>query len=130
MDEGKVQQKTIEEWKELYLQRFKDFHDNFSDEIPEEILHGPNSKNFSSENYKFKVRGNWFVAVRNNFENAARMKIFPEEFNKEWRSFFKAYGEKMSKSGVWENVTRTTKEDIDTANNFLLKAQEIINLTK
>ncbi len=114
----KLQSKTPEDWKNIYLQRFKDFHDNFSDEIPEEMINGENP-----ENHKYKVRGNWFAGVRNSLDFIASQNLFPEDFNEEWRSFFKAYGKRMTESN--ENI-RTTKEEIDTVNNLLKKAQELL----
>lgn len=119
MKEGSPQ-KTIEDWKRIYLQRFKDFHDNFSDEIPKEIVTGKNE-----ENYKYKVRINWFAAIKNSFQSAALMNIFPEDFNEEYTKFFRTYDERMASDKG--RPVRTTKEEIDTANNLLKKAQEIIN---
>lgn len=110
--------KTVEDWKSIYLQRFKDLHDNFSNEIPEEMLNGLNP-----ENHKYKVRGNWFASVKNNFSNAERMNMFPEDFNKEWHEFFAAYSKRMLGSTY---KVRTTKEEIDVANNLLKRAQELL----
>ncbi len=114
--------KTLEDWRKIYLQRFKDFHDNFSDEIPEEMLNGLNP-----ENHKYKVRGNWFASLRNSLDNAANWKMFPDDFNTEWRNFFKSYDTRMIEGG---GKARTTKEDIDTANKLLVRAQEIISNSK
>ncbi|QQR50152.1 hypothetical protein IPF86_03680 [Candidatus Nomurabacteria bacterium] len=114
--------KSHEDWKNHLLKMFKDFHDNFSDEIPEQIVHGDNPKN-----YKYKVRGNWLAGVRTALQNAALLKMFPEDFNTEWKSFYKAWDQKMKESN---STARTTKEEIDIVNNFLIKAQEIISNLK
>jgi hypothetical protein len=117
--EEKLKIKTPEDWKSIYLQRFKDYHDNYSDEIPNEIINGENP-----ENHKYKVRGNWFAAVKNSLENAALMKMLPEDFNEECRIFFREYGKRMLEGN---EIVRTTKEEIDIVNNLLLKAQQIIS---
>src|SRR6185436_2482793 len=112
--------KTEAEWKLHFITKLKELHDDYTDEIPQEIMHGgDNVDDFK----KYKVRGNWFTAVKHNLENAALKKFFPEDFVKEFTSFFNAYQNRMS-SG---KDVRTTKEEIDTANNILIKAQEIIS---
>ncbi len=120
MNEGAPgQQKSKEEWKTQFLNTFKDLHDNFSDEIPVEMISG-----HKPENHKYKVRGNWFAAVRNNLQFASELQLLPEDFNEEWRTFFRNYANRMLTS---REEQRATKEEVDTANDFLIKAQEIIS---
>ena len=123
--EGVSKIKTLEDWRIVYLQRFKDLHDNFSDEIPNEIVHGNNS-----ENYKYKIRGNWFVTVRTCLQNAKLLNFFPKEFNDEWEDFFLTWSQKKPerKNDELGTVdTINTKEEIERANDFLIRAQEIIS---
>ena len=122
MEGGEPNKKTVEEWRNIYLQRFQDLHDNWSDEIPEEMIHSDNPVN-----NRYKVRGNWFATIKSNFENCKTFKIFPEEFNEEWKSFFKTYTLRMMSS---KEEVRTTKEEIDAVNKLLIKAQEIISNSK
>ena len=114
----KEPKKTLEQWKDLYLKKFKSYHDDYSDEIPKQMLHGDNSAN-----YKYKVRGNWFFAVRSSLQNCEILKMFPEEFNQEWKDFFSNYSKRMIEA---KGEGRTTGQDLETANRILLKAQEII----
>lgn len=121
----KIGGKSLEEWKETFLKHFKNFHDDYIDEIPDHIVHGNNP-----ENHKYKVRGNWFAAVRNSLDNAAHLNMFPEEFNQEWKNFFIKWGDKKPETDEDEIGVKNilnTKEEIDTVNSFLLKAQEIIS---
>ena len=111
---------TIEESKKFYLQKFKELHDDFSDVIPDEMLSGTTRKNPN----KYKVRGQWFATVRNHLDNASRLNLFPEEYNKKWRLFFEAYSNRVIEK---QNMERTTKEEIDTANSLLIEAQKIIS---
>lgn len=116
--ENKV--KTLEERKKEYIEYFKTLHDNYSNEIPEEMIDGLDPKN-----HEYKVRGNWFTAIYNKFQNCESFGLFSEEFNEEWKSFFSKYGERMWSDGG--RPVRTTKEEIEKADSLLIKAQEIIS---
>ena len=67
-----------------YLERLRNLRDNYSDEIPEEILSG------LSKRKKYKVRRQWFHAVVGSLWNALRTgQISDPEVQTEAKEFIK-----------------------------------------
>lgn len=89
---------------------------NFLNEIPDELINGS-----EKENHIYKVRVNWFNGVFNALERAYLMKLLSEDFRKEVHVFFEEFKESHKKDS-----DRTTKEEIDKADDLLKRAKEII----
>lgn len=115
-------EKTPEEWRKIFLEDLRGYYDDYSDEIPEKIVNGQDEGV-----HKYKVRGNWFFAVRETLKSCELIKLFPEDFNTECHEFFKKYTERRIKE---KGEHRTTKEELERANEILLKAQEILSNSK
>ncbi len=96
---------------------------DFSNEIPEkmarELIEG--GSNFGSEYYKLKVRINWFHGVLSTLESAYYKGFLPEDFWKEITDFIKKFKESHIKTS-----DRTTKEEIEKADDLLRRAKEFI----
>lgn len=94
--------------KEEMLKWLERLLNEWSDEVPEEILHGEG---------KFKVRVNWWNAVT-GWMNVIMGKnlIEDDELIERMKKFVKTYAGR----DYWQRGhKRTTKEDIDTANHLL-----------
>lgn len=84
--------------------------DDWSDEVPEEILHGGKG----ADSPKFKVRRNWWAAVFNYLNILILQGSLKVEEEREVKSFLIEYGEKIRNN-------LTTREDIEIANNLITK---------
>ncbi len=99
-----------EERNERYcLERLRWLRDEFSDEIPEEILSGV------SPQKNFKVRRNWWQGVVGTLANALeRGKITNPEVQEEVKGFLEHYT-----SEKFHEQPLTTAEDIKRANEII-----------
>jgi len=89
---------------------------NSINEIPKEII------DLKDPNYfNYKVRGNWFSGAFNFIELAKELKYIPEDFWKEVSKFLDVWNKNHHSDSVM-----TTKEEIDTMDNFLIKTKEYI----
>jgi len=108
--------KDLEKEKKDYVLKEADrLLNEYSEEIPENLING------MSENLFFKVRTNWFggcFALLDYSDN-----FFPSDFNEEWKEFFYTFKKRRENDN---DQTRTTKEEIEKANNLLLRAIEYI----
>lgn len=90
------------------LQRLLEFND-WSDEIPEAILHGGG---------KFKVRINWWSGVCGNLQNALSFELIKDP---ETRKVCEEFTKKYLAPHYWgtDNDKRTTREEIEEANRVI-----------
>lgn len=93
-----------------YLERLRKLKDEWSDEIPKKIIHGP-----SSDLKKFKVRRNWWQGVVGSLAMALERGQIPNpEVQEEVKEFLEHYtSEKFHKQPL------TTAEDIEKANSII-----------
>ncbi len=81
---------------------------SWSDEIPEEILHGGGN---------YKVRINWWSGIIGNIYSTL---IFELISNSSLKQECEEFLDKYAGTNYWNNCTnRTTKEDIDHANRVV-----------
>jgi len=90
-----------------YLARLKYLRDEFSDEIPNEILHSPMGQP------KYKVRKNWFQGVVADATNIVSSGYASEDSKRQLKEFHEYYEVSEMRSRL------TTREDIDKANSLL-----------
>ena len=102
----------------MFISHIKSLLNDYSNEMPEEMLNGA-----KIENHTYKVRTNWFQGVVGCIGEAARKKYLPVTFGEELNTFLEAFKARRIKN---TNLIRTTKEEIDTADNLLLRAQEYL----
>ena len=113
-----------EKLKQRFLDYSEELLNDYSNEIPVEMLSGLKEKD-----HKYKVRGNWFISIRNWFTNLEMEKIyFPDDFIEEYKTFFKNF--QQSHKPINNVEQRTTKEEIDKADDLLRRAQEYVRNTK
>lgn len=85
--------------------------DDWSEEIPSEILHSVSQQGRDSN--KFKVRKAWFQGVSSWLYEGIRRSYLPPEFGGRYEEFHKRVEETKFHS------RDTTKEDIDYADRIL-----------
>lgn len=89
------------------LKHLKYLRDNFSEDIPREILHS------ILKNPYYKVRKNWFVDVMADAENIIKEEYASPQSKKLFLNFLKIYKSNDFKRRI------TTKEDIKRGNEIL-----------
>jgi len=89
----------------------------WSDEVPDKIMHGP-AEDLPNEG-RFKVRKNWWHGLMGDLHCALEDGVIPKTMELEVREF-------MNRYGVERDFTRrlTTKEDIEEANALIRKILE------
>ncbi|RLJ00659.1 MAG: hypothetical protein DRP06_01575 [Candidatus Aenigmatarchaeota archaeon] len=92
---------------EIYLNSLEFLKDNYSNKIPDEILHS------SANQPKYKVRKNWFQAVTAEAENII-LENYASEKSKE---LFQEYLEPDKNTEFSKRLT--TKEDINKGDELL-----------
>lgn len=101
-----------EEKKKILLERINRFLNDYSDEIPGEVVHS------TSENINYKVRTGWFATVNVFLETCKEVgEYFPESFTKKVKDFLKSFQERQKES------IYTTPEEIQKANDLLRRAK-------
>jgi hypothetical protein len=83
-------------------------HEEFSDEIPKEILSG------HSPNRAYKVRGNWWAGVIADLDEMRHEEQIPLELSEEIDAFIAHYT-----SDEFHYQPLTLKDDIDRANSLI-----------
>ncbi|MFA6274005.1 MAG: hypothetical protein WC662_02485 [Candidatus Paceibacterota bacterium] len=121
MKENSLENKITK--KEELLTQIDSFLNDYSNEIPEKMAHDliSSPSSFGEKYYKLKVRVNWFTGFLGYLELAYHEKFIPEDFWIEIIDFIKRFKENHKKDS-----DRTTKEQIDEADNLLKRAKEII----
>lgn len=121
MDEGLIKQKTESESRTELLSRVNYLLNDCSNEMSQEIVthKDPNY-------YKYKVRGNWFHKCLGFIEQAVRLNYAPPEFLAEVLDFIKAWKKRHYENPEPKRIVKTTKEEIDTMDNFLKRTKEFI----
>ncbi len=89
------------------IERLRCLRDGYSDEIPEEILHGQG---------RFKVRRNWWHGLIGYLERGLEYGDIPKEFGEEIEAFVERYT-----SEEFHRQPLTTSDDISRANSLLDK---------
>jgi len=100
------------------VKRLKSLRDDFSDDIPDEILHS------NDEDNKYKVRGSWFQGVIADTEGllSYASKDAPElEEIKEIMNYFTDSEEFRGKMS-----SRTERSDIDKGNRLIELALKVV----
>lgn len=109
-----INEKT-EEKEENYLQEIiedlKILRNNFSDEIPKEIIRGGQGDN----SLKYKVRKNWWMGVVDNISLIINENILPENISNQAKLFIEKF------TDISFNQRLTTVEDIAEANLMIEK---------
>jgi hypothetical protein len=100
-----------------FQQRLNGLLNDWSEEIPDEIIHS------TSEKKNYKVRGGWFTAIIHSIELGIHKGYIPESFTTEVHSFLKDFKERHGLVSNDETV-RTTPEEIEKGNQLLRKARE------
>ncbi|MCX6723431.1 MAG: hypothetical protein NT094_05240 [Candidatus Staskawiczbacteria bacterium] len=95
------------------LIELKKLRNDWSDEVPEEILTGGHGK----EAPQFKVRKNWWFGVTGNMRLLIEDKILSEGLEEEINIFIKKFAGRTSDF----HERRTTAEDIAEANALIDK---------
>jgi hypothetical protein len=90
--------------------RLRGLRNDWSDEVPKEILHGGGT----DKPPKFKVRRNWWNPVFLTLMIIMEANLLQDDLKKEVEGFIKEYGEKIRKNP-------TTAEDITKANSIIDK---------
>lgn len=88
----------------MTLERLAWLRDEFSDEVPDEIIHGAG---------KFKVRRAWWQCLAGNLDNGLREGVIPEELRADTRAFLR------HTTTEFRQQTLTKPDDIQRANNLL-----------
>ena len=104
----KKQNESQEEFIRRHHECFKDLRDNYSEEIPEEIIHS------GSQNNKYKVRAGWFHNVSLRFDVLNKRKMVPEYLMQKRAELLRDYN-----TSVEKNNGRTQREDIDKWNGLI-----------
>lgn len=89
-----------------------------SNEIPEKMINGS-----KVENHSYKVRTNWFQGVVGCIEKALKEQYIPTTFGTELNDLLVGFKARRSEGA---NLVRTTKEEIDTADNLLARVKEYL----
>lgn len=88
----------------MTIERLSWLRDEFSDEVPSEVIHGGG---------QFKVRRAWWQCLVGNLENALRENIIPEEAREDTVAFLEYT------ISEFRQQTLTKPEDIQRGNNLL-----------
>lgn len=97
----------------MSFERYKWLRDQFSDEIPNEILDGRIGGNF-------KVRRNWWQGLVQDLELGVMKGVISEELKPDVEQFIDYYT-----SDEFKHQLLTKKEDIQRANDLL---EKILNI--
>lgn len=95
--------------------RLRSLRDDWSDEVPEEILRGGKG----NDSPKFKVRRNWWQGVFSCLHIASQKGILDDVLKEEIKNFMKEYGERIRNN-------LTTQEDIAAANVIITKVLDSV----
>lgn len=94
----------------MTLERFQWLRDEFSDEIPDNVLHGRGN---------FKVRRNWWQGIVGDLARGLDNGVVSEELKPEVEQFLTHYT-----SEEFHQQPLTTRADIDRANRLLNRILE------
>ena len=106
-----IQPLSLELDKENFLSRLKELRDNWSNEIPKEVIHG------RQENIDFKVRKNWWQGLFSNLDILVEDGMVPEQLIDEIKRFMEKFAGKTS--GFSKRLT--SAEDIAEADALITK---------
>ncbi len=95
------------------IEYLRTLRDDYSDEIPKQVLHGPVT---SSDSLKFKVRSNWWQGVVGGLGSLQEKGLVPTGLEQEVKDFVDRYT-----SEKFHTRTLTTKEDVVKANELITK---------
>ncbi len=101
--------RSKKEYLEHYLNRLKLSLEDFSDEIPKEVIHS------FTENNKYKVRAAWWSSVSLNIYGLHEKGLLSDELSDEYKQVCEFHQKNLDEAGL------TKKEDIDAINTFLKK---------
>jgi hypothetical protein len=119
MEEISKPNRENKEEKLIFLREINNLLDNFSEEIPVEMIDG------SQEQRNYKVRTNWFTGIIHILEYAITRGILGTEFLPEIEQFIKNFKSRR----IEPSEIKTTSEEIDTGNNLLKKVKDYIEKT-
>ena len=121
-------QKTPEQKKQYILSEINLLLNDFSNEIPKEVIHGPREEGQK----QYKVRVGWFTGVFGilNFIWNTFPECFPEEFKSEVTKFRSDFRINHPGYKVKNDPPTTTKEEIDKADDLLKRGKEFIEALK
>lgn len=108
--EGENLRNDQEKRADAKFDRLKSLREDWSDEVPKEILHGGGT----DKPPKFKVRKNWWHPVFLTLQSIVEDNLLQEDLKKEVEDFTKEYIKKIRES-------HTTAEDIAAANAIIDK---------
>lgn len=91
----------------MTMEHLRQLHDDFSDEIPGQVLHGQG---------RFKVRRNWWQGVIGDLDRLMSHGQIPEELKGEVDEFMTHYT-----SEEFHSQPLTTQEDLGRVNTLLRK---------
>ena len=95
------------------IEYLRTLRDDYSNEIPEQVLHGPVT---SSDRKKFKVRRNWWHGVVGGLGRLQSKGLVPTGLEQEVKDFVDHYT-----SEEFHTQPLTTAEDIVKANEIITK---------
>ncbi|NVN96873.1 hypothetical protein HXX01_01360 [Candidatus Nomurabacteria bacterium] len=124
MNEALIPNQENKEEKLIFLKEINNLlNDEWTDEIPEEIIHGPHQ---NSEGKDYKVRIAWFGGILIKLENGISVGFLPKEFMDDLIKFKNEF--KSSNPGYtsWEDKGKTPIEQVKKGNEILNKAKEYI----
>lgn len=113
MDSGELNREIYQGILKREREVLRKLLEDHSDEIPEQMLHGENESGGA-----YKVRTNWFHGVIIELGDCLAEKIITDQnlFNEIFQ-----YCEKTGDQSNPKGKRRTTREEIDEANNLLRK---------
>lgn len=119
-DVEKVREDVSRPWTvERYINDLKRLRDDYSDEIPEKMISG------MDKNRKFKVRRNWWQGFFSLFHLVFEdLDVTDVSIKKEVDALYEQFQKKLK---VWRDshynndLHKTTREEIDKANNLLTR---------
>lgn len=107
--------------KELYVHYFNRLNlllNDFSDEIPGEVIHS-----FTAEN-KFKVRAAWWSSVTLNIVGLKKADLITEDLMNEYNQILYFHQKNLDETGL------TAKKDIEEINLFIRKVIQYLENLK
>ena len=117
--EGRIENNSEVE-KQKFLGEINDLLNDWSNEIPDTVLHGPPPAP-GGKNYKVQTR--WFTSIVNLLQYLEHKKYLPESIDSEIVTLIKAFHARRDAIGEgYDRQKTTTKEEIDAWDDLLKKA--------